>query len=210
MRTHQNRNTTCLTPRPSNMQQQPQLLIERITGVKKIGDFAIMTDKLIGKGHYGKVYLAYHSPMKNGVSTINTDRPLVCKVVEREALSAKGEKMIKNEILNLQLIDSPNVIQLLKTFKTATHYYIITELCNGGDVSQLLAAKGGQGLPEYVARSILSKIACGLEDMHTACVLHRDIKLPNILINFECPVPMPDGRKISQTELLSYTSSQKE
>lgn len=40
-------------------------LLEQVSGVKKVGEYSIVTDKLIGKGHYGKVYLAYKTA-KNG------------------------------------------------------------------------------------------------------------------------------------------------
>jgi serine/threonine-protein kinase ULK/ATG1 len=209
MRTANTQIQRTLTPRPVSTNdlsaaysQQPKLLIERISNIRKIGDYAIQTDRLIGKGHYGKVYQCYDIKDRNGPA-------LVCKIIEREALSAKGEKMIKNEILNLQMIDqSEGVITLVKTFKTSSHYYLITELCNGGDVSQLLAARGGR-LSESVARLILSKIAVGLDDLHSAGILHRDIKLPNILLNFEAPVALENGDVLTQEDLIQMSFSQK-
>jgi serine/threonine protein kinase len=51
--------------------------------------------------------------------------------------------MIKNEIANLQLIKSTEVIQMTQFYKTHQAYYIFSEYCNGGDVSQLLKAKKG-------------------------------------------------------------------
>jgi serine/threonine-protein kinase ULK2 len=208
MRTNNNQ---CLTPRLTQnknaITSSSNLLIQRttvVTGIKLIGDYQIMTEKLLGKGHYGKVYLAYHRLNQEG-------KPLVCKVIDRAALSAKGEKMIKNEIVNLQMInDSQNVIRLVKTFKTSTHYYIITEQCNGGDVSELLTAQPDKCLSEIVARNIITQVCQGLEDMHCAGVIHRDVKLPNILVNFECPVPLKNGSSLSEEELLALTSTEKQ
>lgn len=51
--------------------------------------------------------------------------------------------MIKNEIGNLQLINSPGVIHMTQFYKTHQAYYIFSDYCNGGDASQLMAAKGG-------------------------------------------------------------------
>jgi serine/threonine-protein kinase ULK/ATG1 len=181
--------------------RKSHLLVERTRIIKIIGNFAILTDKLVGKGHYGKVYQCQNLE--------DQGQALVCKVIDRATLSVKGEKMIKNEILNLQMIDnSDGVITLVNSVKTPSHYYIITDLCNGGDVSQLLAARGGK-LPESVARKILSQVAVGLDDMHTAGVLHRDIKLPNILLNFQCPIQMPDGGQVTQEGLLSMNLLEK-
>ena len=66
-----------------------------------------MTEKLLGEGHYGKVYLAYE--ISKGCSgdekvALNFELPLVCKVIDRSKLSPKSEKLIKAEIQNLQMI----------------------------------------------------------------------------------------------------------
>lgn len=168
-------------------------LLEQISGVKKVGEYSIITDKLIGQGHYGKVYLAYKTA-KNG--QLDKKQPLVCKVIERAALSEKGEKMVKNEIANLELVESDGVIRLFKTFKTSTHFYIMTEFCNGGDVSELLEARGGK-ISEAEARILISKVAYGLSDMHDAGVMHRDLKLANILLNFKGGIKLPSGQTIN-------------
>jgi hypothetical protein len=57
----------------------------------------------LGKGHYGKVYLAYElakntSKVEGKSFSLNKKRPLVCKVIDRSKLSSNGEKLIKNEI----------------------------------------------------------------------------------------------------------------
>ena len=87
--------------------------------------------------------------------------PYACKVIERSQLSAKGERLTRNEIFNLHSIErsteSSGVIRFVKTYKTHQAYYIVTEYCNGGDVSSMLKAKGGQ-FNEDVSRLILSKI----------------------------------------------------
>jgi serine/threonine protein kinase len=65
-----------------------------------------------------------------------------------------------------------------------------------------MAAKGGK-LREEEARVILSKIVAGLEDLHNANVIHRDLKLPNILIHFKTPLKISD-MELTQEDLISF------
>jgi hypothetical protein len=74
--------------------------------IKRVGHFAVMTDHLLGKGHYGKVYMAYEIDVEKQVPQsaplpLIKEKPLVCKVIDRSKLSMRGERMIKNEIANL-------------------------------------------------------------------------------------------------------------
>lgn len=114
-------------------------------------------------------------------------RPLVCKIVDRSKLSKKGEKMIQNEVANLTLIQSKGVIKMYKTYKSPISYYIFTEFCNGGDMRQLLLARGGKFSLEE-SRKLIKKVVKGIYDMHQVGIVHRDIKLANILINFKGPI----------------------
>ena len=94
-----------------------KLIEPQIPNIKRIGHFAIMIDKLLGKGHYGQVYMAYEirgaegSQLNNELNLVK-DKPLVCKIIDRSKLSMRTERMIKNEIGNLQLINSPGVIHM--------------------------------------------------------------------------------------------------
>ena len=56
---------------------------------KIIGHHLILMNKLLGKGHYGKVYLAYEMS-KDGEKRIILDKPLACKIIERKELSSSA------------------------------------------------------------------------------------------------------------------------
>ncbi len=59
--------------------------------VKKIGNHLILLNKLLGSGHYGKVYLAYELDPSDDKKLLN-HKPLACKVIEREKLSQTAQK----------------------------------------------------------------------------------------------------------------------
>jgi serine/threonine-protein kinase ULK2 len=80
-------------------------------------------------------------------------------------------------------IQHPNVVSLVAATKTLSNYYLVMEYCNGGDVEGFLKARGGY-LPEVEARLILKQIVKGLQGIKQQNVMHRDLKLANVLVHF--------------------------
>ena len=74
------------------------------------------------------------------------------------------------------------MVQFKNAYKTPTNFYLFLELCNGGDLSKLLKIRGH--LDEEEARLILIKVAEGVKDLHRKGILHRDLKLANVLLHF--------------------------
>ena len=57
------------------------------------------------------------------------------------------------------------------------------ELCNGGDLENYVKQRGGY-LEEQEARLILCQIVEGLAALKSKDVMHRDLKLANIMMHF--------------------------
>jgi serine/threonine protein kinase len=90
-------------------------------------------------------------------------------------------------------IQSPYVVSLKDATKTANFFYLAMELCNGGDLDNFRRLRGGY-LKETEARVIICQIMQGLSDIKSKNVMHRDLKLPNIMINFpELPNSIVDS-----------------
>ncbi len=60
--------------------------------------------------------------------------------------------------------------------------YIATQFVAGGDLARLLRGSGGRLSPERTA-SIVAQVASALDAAHAAGLVHRDVKLQNILID---------------------------
>ena len=60
-------------------------------------------------------------------------------------------------------------------------------------------------LSEEECRLIFTKLAHGLKDMHDSCVVHRDIKLSNLMLNFNRSILLQDGTVITLDDLLYFT-----
>ena len=103
------------------------------------------------------------------------------KVIELKKYNEQSLRMLDNEIEILKTLDHPNVIKCYDIYRTQTHCYIITELCQGGDLLNYLTRRGK--LEESVAVSIMEEIVEGVRYLLKRGILHRDLKPANIINN---------------------------
>ncbi len=105
------------------MRQQDLLTPSSFT--KRIGKHLLLLDHVLGSGQYGTVYLAFkilkidsslsakHSTYLSGIK-LEMEKPLACKIIEREELSSQARRMVENELDNLSRVKSSKVIKLVK------------------------------------------------------------------------------------------------
>eukprot|EP01135_Chromosphaera_perkinsii_P001000 Nk52_evm14s156 gene=Nk52_evmTU14s156 len=127
-------------------------------------------DKKLGSGGFSEVRLC-----RNKV----TGKDYAVKIIK---FKSKNEfKKIKDEIEIMQsLPDHPNIAGLIDMFTDSDGViYLILDLCDG-DLLQLVLEKGG--IPEAEAKEYFARIVHALHICHTHNIVHRDVKLENILI----------------------------
>jgi serine/threonine protein kinase len=90
----------------------------------------------------------------------------------------------------LKKIKHSNVIRLLEVFESSKHLLMVMEYAGGGDLLKLIKKRGG--LKEQDSKFIFKQIAYGLSHIHCRSVIHRDIKLDNILLDCEKGVKICD------------------
>lgn len=129
---------------------------------------------LIGKGAFGKVY--------SGVQKIS-NRLVAIKCLEKIYFqSDQCREKVANEISIMQSLQShPNVIQLLEVFENESTVFMVLEYASTGDLLKYI--RGKQQLPLDTIRRILVQLVLALQHIHSRGVLHRDVKLDNILLN---------------------------
>ena len=81
-------------------------------------------------------------------------------------------------------------MRLYESFDTETHIVYVMEVCGGGDL--LTYVRRRRKLKEDFAKYIFRQIILGLQYVHSKGVLHRDIKLDNILLTSEGDVKICD------------------
>ena len=139
----------------------------------------LILEKCIGKGQFGEVFRT----CINGVN-----KYFATKRYERKKIQNTPQmKYLENEISILNKLKHPNIIKLYDLKKTKKHYYLVTEYCNGGDLTKALENyqyKFGRPFPEDLVQYFMRQIISAFKYIHNQGIMHRDIKLENILLNY--------------------------
>ncbi|XP_072237411.1 serine/threonine-protein kinase 33 [Leuresthes tenuis] len=125
----------------------------------------------LGQGSFGAVYEATH---------IETQTKWAIKEVCRPAAGSTMVEMVDNEINILKQVNHAHIIHLEAIYSTAVMIYLVTECCKGGDLKQLLQQK--TFFTEDETRHVISCLADAVVYLHKRDIVHRDLKLENILV----------------------------
>lgn len=142
--------------------------------VKTITGYNIFLDQMLGKGAFGEVFVGESQKTKQKVAI----KALQKKLIDSHQYY-KGALI--SEIKLLEVIKSPHVVGFLDVMESANTYYIVQELCEGGELGKLIAKRGR--LPEEEAIACLMHICTGFVELIKEGIMHRDLKPENILIH---------------------------
>ena len=144
----------------------------------RIKDITLL--KFIGKGSFGTVYLS----KKDGKSGY-----FATKQIERSMADKPGYyKYFENELRILKDLHHPNIVHLEDVKKDDKYYYIVMEFVNGGSLTDCLKKyqkKYGKSFPEEIVQYLMRQIVDAIKFIHKRNIIHRDLKLDNIMVNFD-------------------------
>mmetsp|Transcript_131636 Transcript_131636/g.366848 ORF Transcript_131636/g.366848 Transcript_131636/m.366848 type:complete len:617 (+) Transcript_131636:64-1914(+) len=103
----------------------------------------------------------------------------VTRALKNVPKTAVEENRMQKEIDILLSLDHPNVLKLIQTFEDKRFYYLVTELCSGGELFDRIVKKGH--LQEREAAIIMEQVLRAVHYMHKLDVSHRDLKPENFL-----------------------------
>lgn len=149
--------------------------------------------EVIGHGAYSIVRKATYKPenLKRAVKTY-------AKTV---LLDPKKRECAISEVRVLRRISHPNIVSLCETIETSTELHLIFEYLTGPSLSRYLKSKNSQKLPESECKAIVRQILAALGYLHSKNILHRDLKLENILFTDKNTIKIIDlGFSTDSTE----------
>ncbi|XP_073747340.1 hormonally up-regulated neu tumor-associated kinase isoform X3 [Callorhinus ursinus] len=149
---------------------------------KRVGNYLIGSRKL-GEGSFAKVREGLH---------VLTGEKVAIKVIDKKR--AKKDtyvtKNLRREGQIQQMIRHPNITQLLDILETENSYYLVMELCPGGNLMHKIYEK--KRLEESEARRYIRQLISAVEHLHRAGVVHRDLKIENLLLDEDNNIKLID------------------
>ena len=142
-------------------------LIEENTGLPNL-KYKVISK--IGEGCYGTVFLAMNLITKQNVAIKKIN-----KIKENEI----DDLEVKNEINILRNLDHPNIVKIIEFYSTENAYYIITDYCPSGELFNQI----NNSYNEFQLAVLFYQIFSGLYYLHANNIIHRDLKLENILLS---------------------------
>ena len=139
----------------------------------------LVLTKSLGKGSFGEVFLTKKAKGPGLYATKRMGRA--------EYEKPENYKRLANEISILKGINHPNIVKLIEVKKTKNHIYIVTEFCNGGSLfeklNKYIKAKR-KAFSEEIVQYLMRQLVSAINYLHKNKIIHRDLKLDNILVNF--------------------------
>ncbi|XP_007902299.1 serine/threonine-protein kinase 33 [Callorhinchus milii] len=145
----------------------PHIRIEDESVIKQFYKF----EQNLGKGSFGVVIQATHIP---------TSTKWAIKILNKEKAGSSGVRMLEREVAILKMVNHNHIIQLEEVYETSRKVYLVIEFCELGELKGIVAKKGHLNEPE--TKHIISSLASAIFYLHKNGIVHRDLKLENILV----------------------------
>lgn len=128
-----------------------------------------ISSKALGAGSFGTVKKVLHK---------RTNQERACKILK------KSEQDIDKFFLEVEILaklSHPNIMQIYEFYEDNKNFYIISELCKGGELYDMIIKRGS--MTEYETAIIMKQLLSAICYSHKNNVVHRDLKPENILLD---------------------------
>lgn len=135
------------------------------------GDTYVRSDRVLGKGSSGVVYLGMHSC--SGTLVAIKYVPLSCDTTVQRGIEA--------EVTIMQCARDCHVVELITYARSKHTMVLIMECMLGGSLQRAITDFGI--LPLGLARVFMRDVLRGLNTIHSLNIIHRDVKPHNVLLS---------------------------
>jgi protein-serine/threonine kinase len=147
----------------------------------------------LGQGTFSKVVLATSERILESPAPANIEEQLdparlvAVKIVEHGPAGGADKERIdtslRREVEMLKNISHPSLVHLKACEHQDSRTLLVLTYCSGGDLFEVASSQREVLTPPMVQR-MFSELVSALRYLHTNWIVHRDIKLENVLVNF--------------------------
>ncbi|XP_052090712.1 serine/threonine-protein kinase Nek5-like [Mytilus californianus] len=138
------------------------------------GPIEFELEKTLGEGAFGKVFLCCDKTDKS--------QKYAMKVIDLSKSPQEEREAAEREARLLSDFKHENIIAYIDSFQEKGALCIVTEFCDGGDLSEFIEKRGGRPFNEDQIVNWFRQICSGLQYLHGRNCLHRDIKTQNVFL----------------------------
>ncbi|QKX60942.1 uncharacterized protein TRUGW13939_08088 [Talaromyces rugulosus] len=146
-------------------------------------DGRFMTVAPLNHGSFGMVFLANDTATGEDVAIKCLSKPSSDAV----ALEDRTEELD----CHTRLAFHPNIVNLVHSFETSVHIYLVLEYCSMGDLYEAIRVNRGPLETEHV-RDFMLQLIDAIDYMHSHGLYHRDIKPENIFLTHDGSMKLGD------------------
>ncbi|KAJ1961782.1 hypothetical protein GGI12_003050 [Dipsacomyces acuminosporus] len=155
----------------SKVGSKPSVNGRRKTKNNFFGPYLLL--QTIGEGEFAKVKLALHR---------DSGEEVAVKLIKKESIDTEVKlSKIKREIAALKAVDHSYIVRLHDIIETERYIGIVIEYASGGELFDHILAH--RQLKETDACRLFAQLIAGVSYLHAKQIVHRDLKLENLLLD---------------------------
>ncbi|XP_041707388.1 hormonally up-regulated neu tumor-associated kinase homolog A isoform X1 [Coregonus clupeaformis] len=179
---------------PASLSSPAVDILRNFYHTKRVGNYLI--GRKLGEGSFAKVREGLHA---------TTGEKVAVKVIDKRKAKKDSyvTKNLRREGHIQQMIRHPNITQLLDILETENSYYLVMELCPGGNLMNRIYDK--KKLDERETQKYVRQLVMAVEHLHRAGVVHRDLKIENLLLDEQEHIKLIDFGLSNCAGILGYS-----
>jgi len=135
----------------------------------KLAEFYSIQGKL-GRGNFAVV---------RKVQRRTDGKFFAAKIITKKTMKPKDLELLGKEVMILKMLRHPNINQMIETFDTKNHLYIVLELLEGENLFENIMKR--RVYTETDAANVVKQVARACDYMHARGIIHRDLKPENLV-----------------------------
>lgn len=149
--------------------------MENRSSLSQVGNYQV-THRRLGKGSFAKVFEAKHRQLETRVAI---------KVVNLRDMDDRYMRTwYRREAQLLSQLSHSGVVALFEVMESRNGFYMILELADT-NLCDFVRSQSRGRLDEMVARNFARQLVAAVAYIHAQQIIHRDIKLENVLLNVQ-------------------------